>query len=260
MTKRQRGRLIRGLLYLTFVAIVVVVALATDWTLIRRAFLDVEVALGMFPRVLTIAARNTIIFTALSFSMGLAAGLVLALMRLSTVAPFRWFAATYVEVFRGLPALLTIFLVGFGLPLALGYRIPGDYGPGSVGLAIVAAAYMAEVIRSGIQAVPKGQMEAARSLGMSYPWAMTSIIIPQAFRIVIPPMTNELVLLLKDTSLLFILGVTDETRELMKFGRDVVFDTFNITPLVVVGLVYLAITIPMTRVVAQLEKRAARAR
>jgi polar amino acid transport system permease protein len=108
--------------------------------------------------------------------------------------------------------------------------------------------------------VPRGQMEAARSLGMSYPWAMTSIVIPQAFRIIIPPMTNELVLLLKDTSLLFILGVTDQTRELMKFGRDIVLSTFNATPIVVVGLVYLAITIPMTRIVALLERRAARAR
>jgi polar amino acid transport system permease protein len=260
VTKRQRTRVVRGTLYLVFFAVVAAVAVATDWTQIQRAFFDPGIARDMFPRVATIAARNTLIFTAFGFSMGLIGGLALALMRLSTVVPFRWFAAVYIEIFRGLPALLTIFLVGFGLPLALGFRIPGAYGPGSVGLAIVAAAYMAEVIRAGIQAVPRGQMEAARSLGMSYPWAMTSIVIPQAFRIIIPPMTNELVLLLKDTSLLFILGVTDQTRELMKFGRDIVLSTFNATPIVVVGLVYLAITIPMTRIVALLERRAARAR
>jgi polar amino acid transport system permease protein len=79
---------------------------------------------------------------------------------------------------------------------------------------------MAETIRAGIEGVPKGQMEAARSLGMSYTWAMISIVIPQAFRIIIPPLTNELVLLIKDTSLLFVLGTTPATKELLKFGRD----------------------------------------
>jgi polar amino acid transport system permease protein len=182
------------------------------------------------------------------------------LMRLSTIRAYRWFAATFIEVFRGLPALVTIFLIGYVLPIALDVRVPFTYGPGSLALAIVAGAYMAETIRSGIEAVPRGQMEAARSLGMPYAWAMGSIVVPQAFRIIIPPLTNELVLLIKDTSLLFVLGTTAETIELTKYGRDGVSDTFNGTPLVAVGLVYLAITVPLTRVVALLERRARRAR
>jgi polar amino acid transport system permease protein len=103
-------------------------------------------------------------------------------------------------------------------------------------------------------------MEAARSLGMSKSAAMRSIVLPQAFRIIIPPLTNELVLLIKDTSLFFVLGSTPVNKELTKFGRDLMTQKFNATPLVVIALVYLIITLPLTRLVAQLEKRAARAR
>jgi polar amino acid transport system permease protein len=161
-----------------------------------------------------------VLYTALAFSFGLVLGLVLALMRLSSIAPYRWFATVYIEVFRGLPALLTIFLVGFGIPIAFQVRWP-ILAQITLGLGIVAAAYMAETIRAGIEGVPKGQMEAARSLGMSRTRAMVSIVIPQGFRIIIPPLTNELVLLIKDTSLLFVLGTTPATKELTKFGRDV---------------------------------------
>jgi polar amino acid transport system permease protein len=119
---------------------------------------------------------------------------------------------------------------------------------------------MAETIRAGIEGVPKGQMEAARSLGMSYTRAMVSIIIPQGFRIIIPPLTNELVLLIKDTSLLFVIGTTPATKELLKFGRDLLNLNANATPLIVVGAVYLMITVPMTQLVRVLERRNARSR
>jgi polar amino acid transport system permease protein len=156
-----------------------------------------------------------------------------------------------------LPALITIILVGFGLPLAFGWRIPGGtLGKGAIGLGIVAAAYMAETIRAGIQAVPRGQMEAARSLGMSSGTAMTYIILPQAFRIIIPPLTNELVLLIKDTSLLFVLGSTPQSKELTKFARDVMAAKVNATPLTVVAVMYLLITLPMTYLVRKLERKA----
>jgi polar amino acid transport system permease protein len=232
----------------------------TDWARVQRAFLDPGIFREQFPRIVTVAARNTLIFTFFGFAGGLIIGLGIALMRLSAIRPYRVVAAAYVEIFRGLPALITIILVGFVLPIALDVRIPFTYGPGSLALAIVAAAYMAETIRAGIEAVPRGQLEAARSLGMGKGWALTAIIIPQAFRIIIPPLTNELVLLLKDTSLLFVLGTTDQTIELAKFARDGVSDTFNGTPLVAAALVYLVITIPMTRLVALLERRARKAR
>jgi len=257
--RRQRERLFRGTMYLLFGLAVVMLLLIADWEVIRRNFFNPEIAARMFPDVLLIAARNTILYTFLAFTFGLAFGLLFALMRLSTIKPYRWLATVYIEIFRGLPALLTIFLIGFGIPIAFGTRWPILLNI-PLGLGIVAAAYMAETIRAGIQAVPRGQMEAARSLGMSKTRAMISVIIPQGFRIIIPPLTNELVLLIKDTSLLFVLGTTPATKELLKFGRDLMNAHFNPTPLIVVGAVYLLITIPMTQLVAVLERRNARSR
>ena len=259
MTKRQRERAIRLTMYASAVLAVVALVVVADWPLIRRNFFDIDIARSMWPDVVVIAARNTLVYTTLAFSFGLALGLVLALMRLSSIGPYRWFATVYIEVFRGLPALLTIFLVGFGIPIAFQVRWP-ILVQITLGLGIVAAAYMAETIRAGIEGVPKGQMEAARSLGMSRSRAMVSIVIPQGFRLIIPPLTNELVLLIKDTSLLFVLGTTPVTKELTKFGRDILAARANATPLIVVGAVYLMITIPLTQLVAVLERRNARAR
>jgi polar amino acid transport system permease protein len=259
--KRDRQRLVRWALYALLVVLVVVVVVIADWGKIREGFFDWDSAKDMFPAVFTIAARNTVIYTVLSFGLGLAGGLVLALMKLSPVGPYRWIATTYIEIFRGLPALLTIFLFAFGIPIALDIRVPGgSVGAGVLGLSVVAAAYMAETIRAGIEAVPRGQREAARSLGMSEGRAMASVVIPQALRIVIPPLTNELILLIKDTSLLFIAGQTPATKELLAYGRDIATNEFNSTPIVVVGIVYLIITLPLTRVVALLERRTKAAR
>jgi len=133
-------------------------------------------------------------------------------------------------------------------------------GAGVLALIVVSAAYMAETLRAGIQAVPKGQTEAARSLGMSAGRTTLSIVLPQAFRIVIPPLTNEFVLLIKDTSLLFVLGVLATERELTAFSRDAQSATANSSPLVAAAAMYLIITLPLTRVVAWLEKKQQRAR
>lgn len=231
-----------------------------DWGRLQRAFFDPEIFADQFPEIVTRAAVHTLIYTALAFTMGLALALVLALMRLSPLRPYRWFAAVWIELFRGMPALITIIAIGFAVPIALGTRVPGVFGPGSVALALVYSAYMAETIRAGIEAVPRGQAEAARSLGMSGARTMASIVLPQAFRIIIPPLTNELIALVKDTSLLFVLGTTAANIEITKFARDGVNRTFNITPLVAAALVYLAITVPLTRAVAVLERRNRRSR
>lgn len=261
MKRRTRRRVLRASLYVLFVAAILTAVVLADWERIGRAFANPELARDMFPDVLTVAAKNTVVYTVLSFALGLVGGLVLALMKISPIRPYRWVAVAYIELFRGLPALVTIMAVGFVVPIAFDITIPGGIlGKGTLALGIVAAAYMAETIRAGIEAVPRGQMEAARSLGMSYAQAMASIILPQAFRIVVPPLTNEFVLLIKDTSLLFALGTTPLTKELFKFGRDAMSETFNGTPLTVIALVYLAITLPLTRIVARLEKRTAHAR
>jgi polar amino acid transport system permease protein len=253
----ERARRRRLILYGVGSALILAAVVFADWETIRQNFFQWDIIRDMFPDVLTIGAKNTVVYTSLAFAFGLVLALALALMKRSTVAPFRWFAVAYIELFRGLPALVTIILVAFGLPLAFGWSIPfGTLGKGTIGLGLVAGAYMAETIRAGIEAVPRGQMEAARSLGMSSGQAMTYIILPQAFRIIIPPLTNELVLLIKDTSLLFVIGTTPASKELTKFARDFMTNTQNATPLAVVAVVYLLITLPLTWLVRRLERSA----
>jgi polar amino acid transport system permease protein len=261
MPRTKRARVVRGIQYAVFVVLVVAVVLTVDWPTIREGYFNLDKARPLFPEILTTALKNTLIYTAMGFAFGLVLGLVLALMRLSRVAPYRWVANIYIEFFRGIPLLLWLFFLGYGVPTATGQQLPlSPYSAITLGLGMPAAAYLAETIRAGIQAVPKGQLEAARSLGMSQPRAMVSIVIPQAFRIIIPPLTNELIVLTKDSSLVAILGVTVGTKELTKFGRDELNSLVNATPLVVAGLCYLLITIPLSLLVRRLEARNARAR
>ncbi|NBM19522.1 amino acid ABC transporter permease [Streptomyces sp. GC420] len=262
LSRRQRRRVSQGIQYAAFVAVLILVGTTADWNRLRNQFAQQDLAERLFPDIITIALRNTVVYTLSGFLFGLVLGLVVALMRLSSVAPYRWVATVYIELFRGLPALLIFIFVGVAVPLAFpGTEIPGGtYGKVALALGLVAAAYMAETIRAGIQAVPKGQMEAARSLGFSHARAMMSVIIPQAFRIVVPPLTNELVLLFKDSSLVLFLGVTLEERELTKFGRDLASQTANSTPILVAGLCYLLVTVPLSLVVRRLEARTEKAR
>lgn len=181
-------------------------------------------------------------------------------MRQSAVPPARGIAAVYIEVFRALPALLTILIIGFGLPIAFGKEnLPGflaePWGAGTLALALVSGAYLAETIRAGIQAVPRGQVEAARSLGMTTGQTTKSIVLPQAFRVILPPLTNELVLLLKDTSLLAVLGVGIGTRELTTWGRTISNSIGNYSPLMAAAVCYLVITVPLTFLARYVERR-----
>lgn len=259
LTRRRRQSLRTAVGYTAFVAVAVGGAALADWGRLADAFFRLDIAAGMFPDLITIALLNTLAYTGLAFAFGLVAGLALALARLSSLAPYRWFATAYIELFRGLPALLVLFMVGYGVPLAFPDReIPGGtYGSVALGLGLTAAAYMAETIRAGIQAVPRGQMEAARTLGMSHAQAMVSIVLPQAFRVVIPPLTNEFIMLTKDTSLAYVLGVTATSIEITKFAGDALNTHVNPTPLVVAGLTYLMITLPLSQLVHRLERRSA---
>jgi polar amino acid transport system permease protein len=258
-TSRKRRQLGIGLQYGALAVLLVTLIALADWAAIRRSFLNVTVAREGLPELFTVALANTLIYTATGYIFGFAVGLTLALMRLSSVSPYRWIATLYVEVFRGLPALVIFLMIG-SLPLAFpGFSLPGGiYGMAALGLGLVSAAYMAETFRAGLQAVPKGQMEAARSLGMTHSQAMTSIIIPQAIRIVIPPLTNELVLLFKDSSLVLFLGVTSSQVELAKFGNDQASTFANPTPVFVAGMTYLLITVPLGYLARRLEARQAK--
>jgi polar amino acid transport system permease protein len=261
LTRRRRGQLIRAAQYSVLAAAVLALALLANWQRIGEAFFDADVIRELFPEIITVALKNTVLYTLCAFAFGLVLGLVIALMRLSPVAAYRALATVYIEFFRGEPALLVLIGFGYGIPIALNTELPGGtLGTITVALGLVAPAYMAETFRAGIQAVPKGQTEAARSLGMSHGRALVSIVIPQAFRIILPPLTNELILLTKDSSLVYLLGVTLPTRELAKFGRDSLNQYVSMTPILIAGLAYLIITVPLGYVVRRLEAQQAKAR
>lgn len=261
LKRTTKSRLYRLAMYVIFFAVIIGIALSINWQKAIPQFFNLEVAARLFPDVITVGLRNTILFTIIAFTGGLLLGILFAMMKLSSIGLFRWVATAWIELFRGLPALLTIFSVAFIVPIVFGWKVPGGpVGAGLLGLMLVASAYIAEVIRAGVQAVPKGQTEAARSLGMSPLKTMFWIILPQGFRIIIPPMTNELVLLLKDTSLVFVAGSFIWSKELTTFVRDANTANANATPLIVGALLYLVVTIPLTRYTAWLERRMARER
>jgi len=258
MTVSQRARTSRGIQYAILIAAVVILAFVADWGALQRGFFNPQIAAAQFPEIITLALKNTIWYTFLGFVVGLSGGLVLALMKLSSVGPYRWLATLYIEFFRGLPALLVFIAFGYGVPTAFGLRFDTNVVV-MLSLGMVAAAYIAETLRAGLQAVPKGQLEAARSLGMPQWQAMVTIIIPQAFRIVLPPLTNEVILLTKDSSLIYLLGLTTAQYELAKFGRDAITQpNAGLTPLVLAGACYLIITVPLGMLARRFEARSAK--
>lgn len=254
LSPRKRARRIRIVQYAVLILIVLMFVLFADGQQIMRVFFRPDLILKTLGPALGFALLNTMAYAFGAFVLGLIFGTLLVLMKLSQVAPYRWIATVYIEFFRGVPAL--IVLLAFGL---LGIAFPGltfpvaPYGTIWTALGMVSAAYMAETIRAGIQAVPKGQTEAARSLGMPSGMAMSRIVLPQAFRIVTPPLTNELILLVKDSSLVYVLGLTTMQFELTKFGRELSSTNGNLTPLVVAGFCYLLITLPLTFLVRRME-------
>ncbi len=205
----------------------------------------------------------TIKLLVLAGILSLAWGLVLAVLRQTrtrVMAPVRWLTIAYIDIFRGIPLLMVLLLVSgvsvFGAPISgeilprglvsptwLGQPSPFWYGIAA--LTLTYGAYMAEVYRAGIEAVPSGQMEAARSLGMGHGDAMRYVIVPQAVRKVIPPLLNDLIALMKDTSLVAFIGLV----ELTQAGRDIQAETYNGSAIVFGALLYLLLTIPMARVV-----------
>ncbi len=260
MTPRRRARISKILQITIFVVVIVLLLLKIDWKLMNEAFFNFDKISPLFPGMITIGLKNTLFYTVISFAFGLTLGLILALMKTASFAPYRWLATGFIEFFRGIPAILVLLAFGFGIPTAF----PGVVWPQPVNimlaLGLVSSAYIAETLRAGLQAVPKGQVEAARSLGMPAWRAMITIVIPQAFKIVLPPLTNEVILLTKDSSLAFILGMMASQFELTKFGRDGMISLgAGLTPLIVAGAMYLVITIPLSLVARKFESRTARA-
>jgi polar amino acid transport system permease protein len=230
---------------------------------IRQYYFDFGIMGDEFSRVLD-GFWFTLQLSVLSGITSLTWGLILAVLRQlpsKLLAPVRWLSIAYIDVFRGIPLLLVLLLVSGGLsalsspvggeviptwlgkPTWLGQTSPFWYGVFS--LTITYGAYMAEVYRAGIEAVPGGQMEAARSLGMSHGQAMRYIIVPQAVRKVIPPLLNDFIALMKDTSLVSVLGAAD----VVFVGRAIQSEQFNGSGLVLGAIMFLIVTIPLARLV-----------
>ena len=213
-------------------------------------FFDPTILVTSFPVVLN-GFFMALAIVAVSFPLAIPLGLLLALMRMSKIAVLRGIASVYVNVVRGTPLFLQIYIAFFGLPLA-GIDI-ASFPLGVIVLSMNSCAYQCEIIRAGIQSIPKGQFEASRSLGMNAAQTMLYVIIPQTVRRIIPTMTNEFILLYKDTSMLAAVGV----MEVVMYAKTIVANTGSITPYIVAACFYLIITLPLAKVVGNLERKLA---
>lgn len=220
------------------------------------SFFNWDQILAILPDLILIGLPNTLILAGGAMILGTFIGVLVALASVSKRKILRIPARIYVDLLRGLPVILTIFLLGQGLPL-MGLSIFGSssYPYGVLTLGLIAGAYIAEIFRSGIEALPHGQYEASRALGMSHGMAMRLIVIPQGARNVLPALTNQFIATIKDSSLVYLLGFTIYERELYRIGQDAAQQTGNLSPLVAAGIMYLVITIPLTYVVNYMDKR-----
>jgi len=257
------------------------ITLEVGWFLVVLSFLTV-LALAQFKpqpfgrifRFLLDGVAVTLGLTVVSFAFILLIGLVGGLGRLSKNPIINGIATLYVEIIRGIPLMVQLLYIWFALPQLLdliGYKLKGisvlagvgqlfidlklsPFVAAVTGLSICYGAYMSEIFRAGIESIPKGQMEAARSLGMSYFQAMRYVILPQAFRVILPPVGNEFVALLKDSSLVSVLAVSDLTRR----GREYMARTFeSLETWTMVALIYLFLTLFFSRLVRIMESRVA---
>jgi polar amino acid transport system permease protein len=226
---------------------------AGDVAVFSRNFFEFSILSEFFGRFVR-GAVNTVILALSGEGLGIVIGLVFAVFALSHRAAVRAPVRVYINFFRGTPLLWQLTFGFFGIVLGLRLDITA-YQAAILVLGLNAGAYSAEIFRAGIQSIERAQMEAARSLGMSYLQALRYVILPQAFRRVIPPLTNEFVILIKDTSLVAFLGLTLNQQELLSVGRDIFADTFNATAFLGTAAGYLAITLPMIRAVTALERR-----
>ncbi len=228
---------------------------------LASAFLDWDLYRQAIPDLLTTGLPNTLILTVAASIIGLILGMVLAVAGISTSRWLRWPARIYTDIFRGLPEVVIILLIGLGVGPVVGHLTGNSpYPLGIAALGLMAAAYIGEIFRSGIQSVDPGQLEASRALGFSYPTSMRLVVVPQGVRRVLPALMNQFISLLKASSLVYFLGLVADQRELFQVGRDLNAQTGNLSPLVAAGLFYLALTIPLTHLVNFIDARLRRGR
>jgi len=220
------------------------------------SFLDWDLYKQSVPVLLKTGLPNTLILTVCASVIALVLGIGLAMAGISTARWLRWPARIYTDIFRGLPEVVIILLIGLGVgPIVGGLTGNNPYPLGIAALGLMAAAYVGEIFRSGIQSVEAGQLEASRALGFSYPASMRLVVVPQGIRRVLPALVNQFISLLKASSLVYFLGLVANQRELFQVGRDLNAQTGNLSPLVAAGLFYLILTVPLTHLVNYIDAR-----
>ncbi len=253
--RRRRSFAVAALSTLVLIAAaVVLVVTSPGWDRTRGAFFDLDVATEVLPALLEGLWLNLRVWV-IAVVLSLALGLLLAILRTTAspvLAPVRGLAVVYVDVFRGLPLLLVLLLIGFGLPsLRIDWLpIDGVY-LGSAAIVLTYTAYTAEIFRSGIGAVHPAQVTAARALGLTRAQTTRRVVVPQAIRNTTPALLNTVVSLQKDSGLISILGAVDAIRA----AQIEVTGSFNFTPYVTAGVLFLLISIPLTRAVDAYSER-----
>ena len=228
-----------------------------DWlNTIIRTFFDFGAMAEVLPQLLAVGLLNTLIISIAATVLGTVLGMVVAVMGIS---PSKWLrvpARIYTDLFRGLPAILTILLIGQGFArLSQSIFGPSPYPLGIIALSLIASAYIGEIFRAGILSVDKGQGEACRALGMSYAKSMALVVVPQGVRRVLPALVNQFIAIVKDSSLDYFLGLLVTERELFRVGQDAAVLSGNLSPLVAAGLFYLVITVPLTHLVNHFDNK-----
>jgi len=193
--------------------------------------------------------RVTLLLGAISIACGLGLGLFLALVRLYGMRPAGVASKMYIDIFRSIPILVLLILVYYAPPFA-GIQLSA-FTAAAVALTLVSGAYTAEIFRAGIEAIPSGQFEASHALGLNYRHTMVDVILPQAIRVVIPPLTNNCINVIKDTALASVVAMPD----LLKQANQAQALEANPTPLIVAALIYLALLWPLMILVGRLERR-----
>ena len=209
-----------------------------------------DLAVKSFPALMT-GLGNTLGVTAISFAIAMALGLIFGFFKISGNIVLRGIATTFVNIFRGTPLLLWAFMFYFGLPQLTGWDI-SVWTAGILTLSLNAGAYVAEIVRGGIQSVDPGQLEAARSLGLGYGKSMQKVVIPQAFKMMTPSLINQLIISLKDSSLLLAIGFA----ELLYQGQQIYAANFRVTEtLLIVGVIYFVAIMALTKLANYADKR-----
>lgn len=210
----------------------------------------------VLPDLFATGLKNTLILAISASVFGFILAMVLAMLGLSSRWAIRLPARIFTDVFRGLPAILTILLLGEGLaPLGLKMFGPSPYPLAILALALITAAYTGEILRAGIQSVEKGQLEGARALGMTRSSALLLVVIPQGIRRVLPSLVNQFIAVIKDSSLVYFLGLVASEREIFRIGQDSAVTNANLSPLVAAGALYLLMTVPLTHLINYIDKR-----